>query len=178
MTIKKLKILSIVFIFIISFITHNIYEIFPNIITSFFFPVNESIFEHMKMIVMSYILWSIIEFILLNKYKLNIINFKASIVISIILNIIIFLSIYIPIYNLFGYNTILTLLIYFLSILITQAISYKVLISNKPYVFLNKYCIIIILLLILTFTYLTYYPLKNNIFIDNANKKLGLNNYY
>lgn len=178
MSIKKLKIISIISIFVISFFTHSIYDIFPCLITSFFFPVNESIFEHMKMIVMSYLLWSLIEYIILRKNNLKTTNFKASILISIIFNITIFLVVYIPIYNIFGYNTVLTLLIYFLSIFITQILSYKILDSDKQYILLNKYSFISIFIIILTFIYLTYYPLQTSIFIDNENKKLGLNNYY
>ena len=60
MNLKVIKILSVFGIFLLSFITHNGYDIFPNTLTSFFFPVNESIFEHMKMIYTDYIIWSII----------------------------------------------------------------------------------------------------------------------
>ena len=50
MKLKTIKIISILGIFIISFLSHFIYQIIPNFITSIFFPVNESIFEHMKII--------------------------------------------------------------------------------------------------------------------------------
>lgn len=178
MTIKKLKIIGIVFIFLISFITHNIYDMFPNFITSLFFPVNESIFEHMKMINISYIIWIIIELILIRKNNIKTLNFKSSSIVSLILNIVIFLIIYLPIYNLFGYNTIITISLYLLSIIIAQIISFKVLDSKKEYYFLNKYSYILILIITLSFIYLTYYPLDNYIFIDKVNKKLGLKNYY
>ncbi len=178
MTIKILKIISITSIFILSILTHSLYDKFPNILTSFFYPVNESIFEHMKMLNMSYLIWSIIEFILLKKNNLETKNFKASIVISLIFNIFIFLIIYIPIYKLFGYNAVITILLYLLSIIISQFISFKVLSSTKDYYFLNKYFFVIIFIILLTFIYLTYYPPKVDIFIDKLNKKIGLSNYY
>lgn len=45
MNLKKIKILAVIGIFILSFLSHFAYEIFPNIIFSFIFPVNESIWE-------------------------------------------------------------------------------------------------------------------------------------
>lgn len=178
MTIKKLKFISAISIFLISFFTHFGYDIFPNFITSLFFPVNESIFEHMKMINMSYIIYALIELIIIKLTNLDIKNFKASICLTLIFNIVIFLIIYLPIYYIFGYNIIITISLYFISIILSSIFSYKILTSSKNYYIFNKYSILIIIFITFTFSYLTYYPIKNSLFIDYANKKLGLNNYY
>ena len=177
MKLKTIKILSIFGIFLLSFITHNGYEIFPNIFTSFLFPVNESIFEHMKMIYTSYIIWSIIEYFLIRKSK-DVNNYQTSIFIPLLFNIVFFLSIYIPIYNITGHNLSITLIIYFLSILISQIVSYIILKSNKKLNFLNKYSYLFLLILIMILIYLTYYPPKNDLFIDKTQNKIGLNNLY
>lgn len=178
MTIKKLKIISAISIFLISCITHFGYDIFPNFITSLFFPVNESIFEHMKMINMSYIIYSLIELIIIKKTNLKVNNFKASIILTLLFNIFIFLIIYLPIYYNLGHNTFLTLLIYFVSIVISSIFSYKILSSYNNCTFFNKYSILILIFITFTFSYLTYYPIEDSLFIDYKNKKLGLNNYY
>lgn len=178
MKLFNFKILSSFLIFFISFLTHFGYDKFPNLITSFLFPVNESIFEHMKMIFSSYLIYYIIEFFYFRKNNINSINNNSNKILSLTLNIIIFLSIYLPVYYTFGYNTITTLTIYYISILITQLISYKILESKKEYIFFNKYCYFILLIYFLLFIYLTYYPLKEDIFIDKSNNKLGLKNYY
>lgn len=175
---KTIKVLSIFGIFLLSFLTHYGYDKFPNVITSFLFPVNESIFEHMKMIYTSYIIWGIIEYILLKKYNNSIKNFKTSLFISVLFNIIFFLIIYVPIYNIFGHNLIITLIIYFISILISQVISYKILTTNKNLDFLNKYSYLFLLVLIMILIYLTYYPIKNDLFIDKKQNKIGLKNLY
>ena len=54
---KKILINSL-FIFVISSIFHFVYNIFPNNITALFFPVNESIWEHYKLLYTSAILFS------------------------------------------------------------------------------------------------------------------------
>ena len=49
MNLKTAKILAIINIFLISFPSHFIYDFFPNTFTSILFPVNESIWEHLKL---------------------------------------------------------------------------------------------------------------------------------
>ena len=71
MNLKKIKILGVVIITILSFISHFAYDIFPNIIFSFIFPVNESIWEHMKILFTSTLIYSLIEYILLKKYNIT-----------------------------------------------------------------------------------------------------------
>lgn len=178
MNYKKITILSIFLVFIFSFIYHNIYVYFPNTLTSFLFPVNESIFEHLKLIYLSYISSAIIEYILINKNKLNKTNFKTSIIFSIVFNIIIFLIVYTIIYIHIGYNTPITLITYFISITITKFLSYKILTSKNNYSYFNKYFYLILILIFIIFIFFTYNPPKNILFIDYQGKKLGLNNYY
>ena len=66
---KIIQIISILFIFLIGFIIHNLYEWCPNIVTLILSPVNESVFEHMKMIYTSYIIWIIVKYFILKKYN-------------------------------------------------------------------------------------------------------------
>lgn len=69
MTLKKWKVISVVGIFLFSALLHFIYDWFPNFFTSLFFPVNESIGEHNKIIVGSFLFWAIIEKIYYKKKK-------------------------------------------------------------------------------------------------------------
>lgn len=178
MTIKKLKFISTISIFLISCFTHFGYDIFPRFITSLFFPVNESIFEHMKMINMSYIIYALIELIIIKLTNLKVKNFMSSVSLTLIFNIVIFLIVYLPIYYIFGYNTIITLSLYFISIVLSTIFNYKIQTSSQNYYILNKYSLLIMIFITFTFSYLTYYPIENSLFIDSTNKKLGLNNYY
>ena len=173
MNIKKLKIISVFVIFLLSFLVHYGYELLPSFITSIFFPINESLFEHMKLITTCYLIWGIIEYKILN----NKINFKSNLIISIFFNISIFLLIFYPIYLNFDHNLIVTLSIYLITITLTQILSYFILKSNKE-IFLNKYFYIIIILIIIINIFFTYYPINCNFFIDYMNKKIGFSNYY
>jgi len=173
MNLKKLKIQSILAIFILSFFVHYGYELLPSFLTSIFFPINESLFEHMKLISTSYLLWSIIEYKLLD----NKTNFKSNLMFSIIFNIGIFLLIYYPIYLNFKHNLFITLLIYLISIILTQILSYFILKYNKV-LKTNKLFYLFLSLIILINIVFTYFPLNNNFFIDYMNKKIGFSNYY
>ena len=62
MTLKRLKVVSIFGMFILCFLTHFLYNWFPNALFSIFFPVNESIWEHMKMMTSSILIWSVSEY--------------------------------------------------------------------------------------------------------------------
>lgn len=89
MTLKKIKIISIIGIFLLSILFHFLYDLMPSLITSLLFPVNESIWEHMKLIFTSTLVFSVIEYLLLKKY--NIKNNKYLNYLSIILIIITFI---------------------------------------------------------------------------------------
>ena len=112
------------------------------------------------------------------KLTCTVYNQKASIVISILFNIVIYLAFYIPVYNIFGFNEFVTIFSYIISIIITEIVSYKVITSDKNYSFLNKYSYLILFIIELIFIYLTYFPLKLDIFVDELNKKTGISNLY
>ena len=177
MSLKKIKIISIFGIFVLNFISHFLYEWMPNTLFSIFFPVNESIFEHMKMISTSILIYSIIEYIILKKTKPNYNNYLFSIFISCIGNIIIFLIMYLPIYYKIGEKLILTIILLFISIVITEFISYKILCTKKNYTWLNIVSLLMIITLYIIFGYLTYNPIICPLFFDPLNEKYGINNY-
>lgn len=159
-------------IFLLGFITHFGYDIFPNYITSIFFPVNESIFEHLKLIITSYYIYLIIRYIIYKKNNLNTNNLIFKTTISLITTIIIFLLIFIPIYYSIGENLVITLIIYFISILISESIYINK--FNKQNKYLNKISIIFIILIYAINTYLTYNPIEIDFFFDPIDKKYGI----
>lgn len=98
MNLKKIKILGVVIITILSFISHFAYDIFPNIIFSFIFPVNESIWEHMKILFTSTLIYSLIEYILLKKYNITYNNLPFNTYFIPLMQIPLYLVIYIYLY--------------------------------------------------------------------------------
>ena len=78
MTLKKIKIINVVFLFLLSFLWHFMYDLFPNNLFALVFPVNESIWEHMKIIYYCLLLGSILEFVLCKKNNIIIWNLRKE----------------------------------------------------------------------------------------------------
>lgn len=162
---KKI-ILNSLIIFSLSFLLHNFYSYLPSFFSSIIAPVNESIWEHNKMIFSSYMLLLLIEY-LFYKHKNN--NYVTANVVASLFNIVIFLLIYIPIYKLFGEHLLTTLIIYFITILISSYIKFLIekRKNNKKLNLILGFSIIVIYSIFLVFT---YYPLKIELFYDTQNK--------
>ena len=64
MSLKKIKIIGVFAVFLLSFPLHFLYDVFPNFLTSIFAPVNESIWEHMKIIFTAYLLYGGVEYLI------------------------------------------------------------------------------------------------------------------
>lgn len=176
MSYKKYKIISIFFIFSLSFFTHNLYKDYNNFIFSILFPVNESVFEHLKMIFSTYILISIAEYIIVKSSKQPY-NVLFSNIVGSIISIVFFLIIYIPIFLNFNHNLFVTLIIYFISIIIGVRTSYLY-VSNFTHKKQLTYISIILLILIYyLFYHFTYNPCKNTFFLDTIYGLYGINTY-
>lgn len=176
MNLKKIKILAVIEIFIISFLSHVAYEIFPNIIFSFIFPVNESIWEHMKILFTSTLLYGIIDYLLLKKYNIKHNNFPFQLYFTSLIGIPIYLVIYLPLYNLLGESPFISISLLLIVYIITQIVSYNIL-KEKELKILNIITIPVILLSYLGFIYLTYNPPHTYIFYDITEDKYSINDY-
>lgn len=176
MNLKKIKIISIIGTFLLCFLSHFLYDWFPNSLFSIFFPVNESIWEHMKMLFTSILLFSIIEYILIKKFNIKYNNFMFATFIQALLSIPIYLIIFLPFYYRFGEKMIVTFLIMIITFIIIYYIGYKIM-KLKNIKYLNILSIILIIISYIIFGYLTYNPIKNHLFLDTDNEKYGINDY-
>ena len=170
----KLKILGTITAFILTFILHNLYTNIPNIITSIIVPVNESIWEHMKLLFTSILISGVIQKLIVKYKKLDINNVCISNFTGAITSIIIFLIVYLPIYNLIGKDFTITIIIMLLSIIIAEYISY--LIMNKKDLKMENHAILFVIIVYIIFFILTIYPPRNSLFIDPTNNKYGIIN--
>jgi hypothetical protein len=176
MSFRTIKMINIIGIFLISFLFHQLYEWFPNRFFAIFFPVNESIFEHLKMIFSAVIFWMIIEYFLLKNKKYS--NFILASLISSLSTIIFFLILFLPIYNVFGHDLLITLIIYFIAIILGQIISFYILTIDKYYDMLNLISLLLIPIIFIIFGYFTYNPIKIPLFYDSHHNKYGIYNSY
>ena len=169
---KTLKILGTIIAFAFCFALHFLYEKFPNFITSIFAPVNESIWEHMKILFGSIMLSSVVQKIIVIKTNSETKNICFSNFIGALCSIPIFLIIFLPIYSVIGKNMFITILIMLITLIISQIISYKIM-NQKDYNLENK-IIFFVALVYVIFAILTYFPPNTNIFIDPTNLTTGI----
>lgn len=175
MNLKKIKIIGTLTIFTLAFIYHFLYEWFPNPIFSILFPVNESIWEHMKLLYTGILSWGLIEIILLKKNKINYNNYPYQLFLTSFTSIIVYLILYLPIYNIIGEKLIISISLLFIVILLEQILSYYLLKQKKENEILDKISIILIILFYMILLNLTYDPPKKYIFYDTVENKYGIN---
>ena len=170
---KKVLFIETITIFLSMFLFHNLYNWFPNFLTASFFPVNESLFEHLKLMFTTQIIISLIIYLILKLKRIKFSNYLLGLLISTIVTISLFFLIYLPIYNRFGENLFLTMSIYLITLIIGNIIFY--LISKRKHKFLlNLISLVIISIIAVILIYFTFNPLKNDFFFDSIEEIYGI----
>lgn len=176
MNTKKLKFITFFITFGLTFLCHFMHEWFPNTLTSIFFPVNESIWEHMKMLFTAILLGGLIEISIIKKQNLKLNNILLTQFLKAIISIPIFLIIYLPLYYILGENMIISISVMTITLIIIEFISYF-LFQTKEIKYQNIISITLIILSYIIFSILTYYPPKTELFYDKTKNKYGINYY-
>jgi len=176
MNLTKSKVISTITIFALCFLFHFVYNVFPNSVTALFFPVNKSIWEHMKMLFSAIIFNGLIDYFIMKKFNIEFNNFFLSLFMSAFLSVPIYLIIYLPFYYKIGAPMILNIGTLLLSIILSQVISYWLQKRShiKPF---NTASIVLIVICYTVFGYLTYNPIRNEIFFDPMSEVYGLHTY-
>ena len=170
---KKIKILTTIISFVLALIIHNMHKWFPSFITSIFFPVNESIWEHMKIIYTGIMIISVIEYFIYNKANIKYNNFLLAFALPSIIGIIMYLIIYLIIDIFIPHNLVVAIVLLYLDYIFIQILSYIIL--NMPKCKNSQYLgFFLIITSYLIFLYLTYHPIHNKLFIDTRNNTYGI----
>ena len=172
MTLKKIKIINVVIFFLLSFLWHFMYDWLPCFFTSIFFLVNESIWEHLKIIFGVIIFGSLISLILMNKFKIKHNNFYVEIIIKAIIGVIFYLLLFIPLYKLIGENMFISISLMFITYVFVEFLGYKIL--NLDELNINIMPVILIVLCYILFGLLTYFPRHNYLFFDEVKLVYGI----
>lgn len=172
MTLKKIKIINVVFLFLLSFLWHFMYNWFPNNIFALVFPVNESIWEHMKIIYYCLLLGSVLKFYLCKKNNIKINNYYIEAMVKSLLGVIFYLIIFIPLYLWLGESMIISIGLMLVTYIFMEFIGYKILTSEELNI--NILPVIIIALGCIMFVILTFYPLHNFLFFDEVKFGYGI----
>lgn len=170
---KKIMIIKTIAIFLSLFLFSFGYKIFPNFLTAIIFPVNESLFEHLKMIFNAEIIVSLIIFIILKIKNIKINNYFLALVISTTFDIVLFYLVYLPIYNRFGEGLIYTMIIYFITLIISQYLFYLITLKKHKNTY-NTLSIILIPLIWFGLIYFTFNPPHTKFFFDPIKEIYGI----
>lgn len=163
--------LSPLVIFLFSSILHFGYDLFPNFFTSLFFPVNESIWEHNKIIFGAFFLWMILDTLFYKKKWHITANVISAIFCSFLVMLVFSFTFFIILTK--HDNIIVTFIIYFICIAVAQVFNFYLQKKDR----IGKYNTIGIILWLITFSlgaYFTYYPLKTGLFYDYKNESYGI----
>ena len=164
---KRIKIGSAIIWAVLTFISHFMYDIFPNNLVGSFFPINESIWEHMKLFVTPAIITFTFEMIYMKIKRVCIQNNYLSLLIEIMSSIGVFLTIFLPYYYRFEHNLFTTLIMMFIAIGIAKYLGFIV-VSEKNELIPNIMAIPIILIIVIMNIIFTFYPLNNGLFISTT----------
>ena len=172
MSIKLSRVIAVIGTIILSFVFHFVYDLIPNFVTSIFFPVNESVWEHMKLLYTSIIGYGIIDYFLARKFSLKYNNFVFNLFFISVSSIVIYLMMFLPIYYSIGENMFISIGLMIIVFIIVYIMSYFILImDNRKQDFL---WLIPIVILYFVFAYLTYYPPKIHLFFDTKDEIYGI----
>lgn len=169
----KKEALKIILIFIAGALLHFVFgwsgEWKP---LGFIAPVNESVFEHLKMVLWPVLLYAIFEYRHLKTDTPNFWLGKASYISISIIFIVAIFYIYTP----FTGHSILAvdILTFLLSILLGEYVNFKITTSSKIPSWLNNLAVPLLLVIILMFIIFTYYPPHLPIFKDPRDGTYGI----
>ena len=172
MKIKTWQIITIIICLILGTFLHFTYEwSSENMIVGLFSAVNESTWEHLKLIFYPMFFMAIIGYFIIGKNKHNYWISQAIGILTAMIFTIVFFYTYTGIIGInFGWLNIAT---FFVAILLGGIVTYKLLIPNSNY---NAELISIIFLIILLFSFIlyTFNPPQIQLFLDPITGTYGI----
>lgn len=172
MKLKKLAVLGTILAFLLSFPLHFLYSKFPYFITSIIAPVNESIWEHMKILFGGIIIAGIIQKLIVYYKKLDANNVIFANLSAAVLSIPLFLMIYLPVYYSIGEHLTLTIILMLIAIAVSEVIAF--LIMKQRNLKLETVSAFLIMAAYALFTLLAYYPPQQSLFLDPIKLSYGI----
>ena len=171
---KKIRI-SILIIFFLGTVSHFIYDLTGQLlIVGCLFPINESIWEHLKLLLIPMIAWWSIFYVRYShKYNLNIDKWFSSSLVALITSMYIQLSTFYIYTGAFNIEyLIIDILIFLLAVTLGQYMGLHFYKYGKEHNY--KICILVILLIIILFIFMTFYPPHLPLFLDMKSGGYGL----
>lgn len=167
--IRKFQIFSIIFTFILGTLLHFTYDLSgQNSIVGLFSAINESTWEHLKLLYFPMLLTTIIGYFYFDK---KIPNFICSKTIGIIISILFTVIFFYTYKGVLGQNiAAIDISLFFIASILGEFVSYVLIINN--FKCNNKIAIIVLIVLFVCFVIFTFQPPKIGLFKDPITNKL------
>lgn len=169
--ILRFQIISAIFIAILGTLLHFTYGWSnQNLLVGAFSAVNESTWEHLKLLFFPYLLTIIFGYFYIGKDNSNFICTKTlGVMVSILFTIIFFYTSA----GILGFNlATLNIATFYIAIILGEYIAYKLMISN--FNCNNKLAITILIILTLSFIFFTYFTPQIGLFKDPLTSEYGI----
>lgn len=154
----KFNIIAFLFIGILGAVNHFVYEWSgSNTIIGYFFPINESTWEHLKLLFFPTVIFSVLEYIFVKK---EIKNYVPSVIISVISGMISIIVLFYTYKGILGFNVdFINILIFYIAIIIMLVVKNKI-IENEKFSSQNASLIFLTIgfIIALLFVFFTYNP--------------------
>ncbi len=154
----KYNLIAFLFIGIFGAIGHFLYGLSGNnLIVGYFFPINESTWEHLKLLFFPTAIFSIIEYFFVKK---EIKNYAPSVTISVIGGMLSIITLFYTYSGILGkYVDYINIAIFYISVIIMLKIKNKIIVSEK-YKGQNValFCLLIWFSVTLAFVFFSYNP--------------------
>lgn len=168
--ILKFQIFSTIFVIILGTILHFTYNWFNNPLVATFSAVNESTWEHLKLIFFPMLITTILGYFYIGKTTNN---FLCAKIIGIIISILFTVTFFYTYTGILGKNiAFLNISTFLISVILGEYISYKIMLSD--FICNKKVAIITLILLALSFIFFTFFPLKIGLFKDPIYNNYGI----
>lgn len=169
--IKKFQILSTIFVCILGTLLHFTYKFFgENIFVASFSAINESVWEHLKLLFFPMLFTTIIGYFYIGKNVSNFLCSKTLGILAAMSFIIIFFYTYTGI---IGKNiAFIDISSFFVAVILGEYLAYKLTTSN--FKCNNIIAIIILTILLICFVLFTYFTPNIGVFNDPVTNKYGI----
>ena len=169
----KLEVIGFIFSAVLGTLMHFIYEWSNNnSIIGLFCPVNESPFEHLKLLFFPFLIWTFIETIKLSQDKFNVYFAKL---IGIVSGMLFTLAVFYISNGMFGKNfEFVNIASFFIGILAAYIISYNIIKSSKGNGLINGISFALLIIIAIGFMFLTYFPFHIPFFKDSQDNTFGI----
>ena len=169
--IKKYQIFSVILTFILGTLLHFTYKLSgENLIVASFSAVNESTWEHLKLLYFPMLITTIIGFFYIGKYRTNFLCSKTIGILAATAFTVIFFYTY---SGVVGKNiAIIDIASFFMATILGEYVAYKMM--NTFFKCNDKISIIILIILLICFVIFTYFTPKIGLFKDPVTGGYGI----